>query len=229
MPLGYTVGNIQEALAAAGLNVLGQIASFLPSLVAAIITLLVGLIVARLAKNIIIKLLSAIKLSKLLRGSGINQFLKKADLPLRVEEVLGQIARWIIILIFFIAAMNILGLTAVSAVLNSILAYIPSVLSAALILAIGVLVAGFLESLVKGALGGVSAKTSRLLGKITSYTIIVFVALAAISELGIAQQFISIIFAGLVATLAIGFGLAIGLGAKETVAELLKDWLKQLK
>lgn len=221
--------NLQTIFITAATTVLGQIASFLPRLLGASALFIIGVILANWAKKITTKIVTAVNLQHLVKNTGVEKFLKQAELPHAVEEFLGQTVRWIIILIFFITTMNLLGLTAVSQVLSSILAYIPNVIGAILILALGILVAGLLESMVKGALTELDGKIARLLGKVTSYTIVVFAILAAISQLKIAEQFIHTLFAGVVAMLALGIGLAIGLGAKDTVSEIIKHWYKQLK
>lgn len=218
-----------KALLQAWGEVTTGILGFFPNLIAAISVFIIGWILSGWIKTITIKLLDALRLSSLLQGTGVNKFLKKADITSQLEETIGGVVKWLIVLIFFIAAVNILGLTTVSQVLESILSYIPNVLSAALILTLGVLIAGFVEKLVKGAIGSVDAKSGRLLGKIASYTIVVFAALAAISELKIAQALINTLFTGFIATLAIGFGLALGLGAKDLVSQVLNDWYSHFR
>ena len=179
---------------------------------------------ARWSKVIIIKILSAIKLDKILRDSGLEPYLDRADVRVKAEVFIGEIVKWLIMAVFFIAGINVLGLTTVSAVLNSLLGYIPNIVSAILILTIGVLLAGLVESLIKGAVNQVDPKTSRLLSKISSYLVVIVAALAAINELGIAQSLINTLITGVVATLSLGIGLALGLGAKDLVSKMLLDW-----
>lgn len=228
MPTSYA-SDWQSAFLMALSEIMTNILSFIPALIAALIVFIVGLILANWGKILTIKLLETISLSSLVEKSGLDKFLKKAEIKVKIEEILGGIVKWLIILVFFITAVNILGLTTVTLVLNTILAYIPNIIAAALILTIGVLLAGLVESLVKGAIAQVDVKTARLLGKISSYMVVVFATLAAINELKIAQTFISTLFIGFVAMLALGFGLAIGLGAKDLVAEVLKDWYQNFK
>lgn len=223
MPVNGTT-NFSNALVNAWTEVMAKLFGVLPNLIFAVAIFAIGWIVAEWIKTLTIKLLDTIRLSNLLKGTGIRKFLRKAEVTEKVEEVIGSIIKWLIVLIAFIASMDILGLSTVALVLESILGYIPKVISAAIILTIGVLVAGFVESLVKGAVGSVNVKTGRLFGKISSYTVVIFASLAAISELGIAQAFINTIFTGFIAMLAIGFGLAIGLGAKDLIARILNDW-----
>ena len=219
----------QQALFLAGSNILTSFVNFLPDLLGALIIFFVGLILATWVKALIVKILNLISLDKLVRSTGLNQFLTKAEIKIKVEAFLGEIVRWLIIAVFSIAAINVLGLTTVSGVLTSLLAYIPSIFSAVLILTVGVLLAGLVENLVKGTVSQVEVKTSRLLSKIASYLVVVVAILAAVNELGIAQSLINTLFTGLVATLTLGIGLALGLGGKDVVSKVLLDWYTQFK
>ncbi len=219
----FSVSYWQEAFLLASNNILTNILSYIPVFLAALIVFIIGLVVAKWAKILTVKILESLQLSTIVKKSGFEPFLKKAEIKVKLEEVLGGLVRWLVILVFFITTVNILGLTTVSLVLNNILAYIPRVVSAILVLTIGVLLAGLVESLVKGALAQIDLKTSRLLGKISSYLVVIFAALAAINELQIAQTLVNTLFIGFVAMLALGFGLAIGLGAKDLVAKMLEE------
>jgi len=219
----------QTALGTVAGTTLGQFLGFLPNLVGALLVFLIGIIVGNWTKTLLIKALQLIKFEKLFKDSKIQAFLRKAEITQKIEEIIGSIAKWIIVLVFFIAATNILGLTTVANLLGGILAYVPNILSAVIVLALGVLLAGVVEGIVKGALASVDLKTSRLMGKIASYAVITIATLAAFSELNIAASFINTLFIGFVAMLALGFGLAIGLGAKDTVAKILSEWHTELR
>lgn len=222
-----TISNWQEAVFLAAANIFTQFFNFLPSLFGALLILVIGLILAKWAKTIIVKVLSAVKLDKVLRKIGLEPFLSQADIKLKAEVIIGEVVRWLIVIVFFMAGVNILGLTTVGSVLASVLSYIPNIVSAILILTIGVLLAGLVESLVKGAVNQIDPKTGRLLSKVASYLVVIVATLAAINELGIAQSLINILFIGIITTLALGIGLAIGLGAKDLVSKMLMDWYNQ--
>ena len=132
-------------------------------------------------------------------------------------------------LIVISATVSLLGLEAISGILNNILAYIPNVVSSVLILFFGVLLAGLVESLVKGALASVTGRSSRVFGKVSSYMIMVISVMAAIAQLNIAQQFITTLFTGLVATLVIALGLAFGLGSKDVVGKMMNEWYENMR
>ena len=219
----------QQALFLAGSNILSSFVNFLPDLLGALIIFFVGLVLAKWVKALVVKVLGLVSLDKLVRSTGLNQFLTKAEIKVKVEAFLGEIARWLIIAVFSIAAINVIGLTTVSAVLTSLLVYIPNIISAVLILTVGVMLAGLVENLVKGTVSQVEVKTSRLLSKIASYLVVIVAILAAVNELGIAQSLINTLFTGLVATLTLGIGLALGLGGKDVISKMLMDWYTQFK
>ncbi len=224
-----TISNWQEAVFVAAANIFTQFFNFLPSLFGALLIFVIGLILAKWVKAIIVKVLSAVKLDKVLRKIGLEPFLSQADIKLKSEVIIGEIARWLIIVVFFMAGVNVLGLTTVASVLASVLSYVPNIVSAILILTVGVLLAGLVEGLIKGAVNQIDPKTGRLLSKVASYLVVIVAALAAINELGIAQSLINILFIGIITTLALGVGLAIGLGAKDLVSKMLMDWYNKGK
>lgn len=226
----YSIGvvsNWQEAIMVAGTNVLSGFFSFLPSLFGSLIIFIFGLILAKWGKKLIVKILGVVKLDKLLRKGGLEPYFKKAEVRVKAEEFIGEVVRWLVIVVFFMAAANVLGLTTVSGVISTLLGYLPNIFSAVLVLTVGVLLAGLVENLVKGTVSQVEKKTSRLLSKIASYLVVIVASLAAINELGIAQSLINTLFVGVVATLALGIGLAIGLGAKDLVSKMLMDWYQR--
>lgn len=214
----------QNALGSVAGSALASTFAFLPNLLGAVLVVFLGLLLGNWAKAGIVKGLQLIKLDTVLKNTNFQKFLVKADITQKIDVVLGTMVKWFIVLIFFIAAVNILGLTTVSALLAGILSYIPSVLSAVIVLAIGVLLAGVVERVVKGALASVDLKTARLMGKVASYAVVTVASLAALSELSIAENFINILFIGFISMLSLGFGLALGLGGKDLVAKLLEKW-----
>src|SRR3989338_6450013 len=121
--------NWQDALLVASSTILNRLALFLPNLLGALLIFVVGWIVSGWARSVVTKLLRLVNLHRLTEGTGVETFLKKAELKGKAEDLLGGLVRWIALFIFLIASVNVLGLSTVSAVLNNILAYIPRALS----------------------------------------------------------------------------------------------------
>ncbi len=223
-----TILTLQDSFTVTFANMFSQVGMFLPKFVAAILVLVLGTAIAKWLKSLTVKLLELLRISRGLQDTPIEAFLKHAEVG-KIEDVVGAVVYWLSMLVVLQTSVSLLGLQAISSVLEKLLGYTPNVVSAVLVLFFGVLLAGFVESLVKGAIQSVSGKSARLFGKVSSYLIMVISILAAIAELRIAQQFISTLFMGFVFTLAIALGLAFGLGGKGVVSEMMDEWYKNAK
>lgn len=219
--------SLESSLSAAVNQMVFNFFSFIPALVGAIIIFSIGLYLSKTAKETLVKIFNLTKISKKITNPAIKEFLKNAQFSQKIEEILGEVVRWLVIAVFFSTGISLLGLTSVNNFLNAIFGYLPNLVAAILILFIGIILAGFFEKLVKGSIGGVDTSASRLLGKFTSYTVMVIASLAAISQLGIAQKFIELIFTGLIATISLALGLGFGLGSKDLIKKLLENWYKE--
>lgn len=172
--------------------------------------------------------LQLLRLSKGLQSTPVEAFLKNAEMG-KIEDVFGSVVYWLCMLFIFQAVTALLGLNGISSLLNRVVLYIPNILSAIIILFIGILLGGVVESLVKGAIKSIDGRSARLMGKMSSYLVVVVAVMAAISELRIAQQFIATLFTGFVATLTIAFGLSLGLGSKDVVSKMMNSWYERIK
>jgi hypothetical protein len=228
MQSNLSFSSLQASLVHAITDVMTSIITYIPQLLAGLLVFVLGSYISKWIKSLVLSLLSAINLTSMTKNTFIDAFLQKAEIRHKIEEILGEFLRWLVLYIFLIASVNIIGLTTVAEFLTGILGYLPQVISASLILAFGVIAAGFTESLVKSAIASFDSSTGRLVGKIASYTVVIFASLIAIGELGIAKNFINTLFTGFVAMLALGLGLAFGLGAKELVSQILSRWYKDL-
>lgn len=220
--------SFQDAFALAMTSLLTQFTTFLPKLLAALIVLILGAAIARWIKKLTTKGLEMLRLSKGLQATPVEAFLKHAEMG-RIESIIGSAVYWLFMLFILYTTTALLGWQAVTVVLDKVINYIPSVFSAMIILFLGVLLSGVVESLVKGAIKSMDGRSARLLGKVSSYLVVVITVMAAISELKIAQEFISTLFIGLIAMLALAFGLAFGLGSKDVVNKIMLSWYERMK
>lgn len=200
----------------------------LPSIFGAIVVFVVGLILAFWAKRLVVELLGALQVGRLTKSAGIDQYLSKADIKLSFVELLGRVVEWLIILVFFLAVVDILGLSVVSQVLINVLGYIPNVIAAALIFAAGYIVAGVVDGLVRGALASVDHDIAKPIGRLARWVILLVAFFAAVDQLRIAQGLIATFFQGLTYTVVLVVGLGVGLGAKDLIARILNDWYDKI-
>lgn len=206
---------------------IAQFSSFFPRLLAAILVLFLGILLAKIIKKAVFKTLETFHISKIVDKTPLELFFSDAGFGAKLEELVSAIVYWAVVFLVFYTAVSILGLTPLTMVMDGILAYIPHIVSAFLIFFFGVLMAGIVESMIKGSLRTLDVSTVRLIAKLASYVVVSVGSVAAIAELGIASQFLTILFGGVVFALALGMGLAIGLGGQDTVRNVLADWYKR--
>jgi hypothetical protein len=219
----------QEALYAAWTDLITRLLLFLPVFLSSILVFAVGLMIAGWLASLVLKLLRTVRFSQLTTSAGLDKFLKKADFGYDTAELISQGVKWLTILIFFMASTNILGLTAISGVLNSLIAYVPRVLTATLIIALGAFFARLAEGVVRGTLATVDHTHSKPLSQVARWAIMIVAILTGVKELRIAETLIETFFQGLTWTVTLAVGLAVGLGAKDVVSSMLKDWYDKLK
>lgn len=199
-----------------------SVASFLPSLIGALIVLLIGLIFAAVIRSLIHRLIDSIRLDTLLKSSGAEMYFERAGLKLSSGKFFGLLVYWFILIVFVLAAADILGLYGLSLFLRSVVAYLPSVFVAVLIMLAAVLIANFLRSLVRHSVVSARLHAAKFLGTLTWWTLVIFGFLTSLIQLGVAADIIRNIITGLVAMIALAGGIAFGLGGKDYAAHLLE-------
>lgn len=186
-----------------------------PKILLAIIVFIIGWVIASTLAKLVAAGIDALKLDKLFAGTGANEALSRAGWHLHIGGVIGWLVKWLIVIAFFIASVNILGLNQVSSFLGQILSYIPQIIIAVLVLVAGTIVADFVRKFVSGSAAIANVRSARMIGTIAYYAIWILAIVTALDKLGIFGYFGQILFTGLVVMLALGFGLAFGLGGKD--------------
>ena len=202
---------------------------FLPEIIAALIVIIIGFIVARGLKLLVEKIVDALRIDALLESVGFSKVLSRAKLSLKTGKLLGEIVYWILIIAFLLAAANILHLNAVSDFLNEVLLYLPNLLVAVIILVITFLFARFMKELVRHSSWAANLKEAGLVGNITWWIVVIFGCLSALYQLKIASNLINIIIGGVVVMIALAGGLAFGLAGKDYVKEIIEGIRQDIK
>jgi hypothetical protein len=194
---------------------------FAPRLVIAIIFFVIGWFLGSLVAKAIEQVFGSLKIDGLLRSVGTDNLLHRAGLNLNSGYFVGQIVRWFVIIVFLLPSLNLVGLTDVSAFLSeSVLGFLPQVIIAAFVLIIAAVVSEGLSKAVLAAAKSVNLKSSHALSVIAKYAVWVFAVIIALGKLGLGD-YMSILFSGIVAMLALGGALAFGLGGKDAAGRLI--------
>ena len=196
----------------------------IPRILLAIIIFIIGWIVAATLGKLVTVALDSLKLDRLFKNQSTDAALARAGIRLHIGKLFGELVKWFIIVVFLIASLNLLNLDQVTLFLQAVLAYIPQVIIAALILVAGTILADFVRKIVTGSAAVANVRSSRMLGSLAYYAIWILSIVTALDKLGIFGYFGQILFTGLVLMLAVAFGLAFGLGGKDAAGR----WVNRL-
>ena len=202
-----------------------QVASWLPNLIGALLVFLVGLVVAAGLGSLVEKVISAFRVDSFLRKAGVEEYTKRANLELNSGHFLGELVYWFMFLVFLLASSDILGFFALSSFLQSVLAYLPNLVIAVLIMLSSLVVANLAQHLVRASVMSARLHAVKFLGSAAWCTVMVFGGLASLAQLEIAASIINTLVTGLIAMVSIAGGLAFGLGGKDVAAA----WLEKIK
>ena len=206
-----------------------RVLSFLPMLVSVIIILVVGWMVACLAQKVITRFLKLARLDTASEKTGIANILTKGDINYTLSEIIGVLIYWLLMLVVVLAAVNMLQLTVAAELLNNVILYIPNVIASVFILVLGIFFSSVVASAVRTTAANAGVQQSRGLAQVTQTTISIFVFLEAFKQLGIDTTLIDLIIKAVLGALALGTGLAIGLGCKDMAAKQVGSLLDSFK
>lgn len=205
--------NWTAALEQAMYTMLNKLAYILPNIVGAILILVVGSLIAATFGGLVSSLIKKLRIDTALEKTVLQPITKNLGVKLNTAQFSGEIVKWLLLIIVFIAAADVARLPEITDFFNEVLLYLPNVFVAVAILVVASLLAAFvtglINTMVKDDLGYFSG-----LAKVAIYT---FAILAALHQLQISRPLIEILFTGIVATGVLAFGL----GGKDTATKII--------
>lgn len=209
---------------------LTQAGNFVSSLCAIILILLVGWIIARIIKNVVVRLLDVLQLDSFTEKVGVDKILAKGGIKYSISELIGVLSYWIIMLISLVIAISAVNLNGQAAgLLNTIALYIPRVISAIFILVVGIFFATFVNSAVQTAAANIGVEQAGLLARLSQFIIIIFTIDIALKQLMIDIGAIENAVLIILSSLGLAFALAFGLGCKDIAGRLTQEFLDKLR
>ncbi len=206
------------------------VASFVPKFIVALVIFVVGWIIAVAVDKIVMQLFRALKIDDALRTAKVADVVERAGFKLNAGAFVGGLVKWFVIVVFLVAALEVLGLTQVNVFLQQVvLLYLPQVIVAVLILLAAAIIADAMQKLVSGSARASGITSANLLGTITKWAIWIFALLAALLQLGIATSFIETLFTGVVVALSLAFGLSFGLGGQDAAGRYIEKMRGEIK
>ena len=201
---------------------------FLPKLIGAMIVFLIGWFVSLILGKLVTEVLKRIKLDRFFERAGWKEALEKADIKVTVSEFIGEIFKWILVIVFLLASVEILGLVQFAELLKKIVLWLPNVIVAVAIFVVAVIIADILEKMIRASVRKMDVGYGGFFGALVKGSIYIFATLAILFQLGVTPQIVSALIFGLIATLSLAFGLAFGLGGKDAAAKFIEEIQKKI-
>ena len=203
-----------SALQSALNTLLGKISSILPDIVGAVLILIIGSIVAMLLGSLVGAGVKKLKIDTALEKTVLYPISENLGIKINVSKLVGELVKWFILIIVFIAAADVAKMPQVTDFFNEVLLYIPNVFVSVFILVVGSLLATFVANLITTSL----KDDLGYLSGIAKFAIYAFAILAAMNQLQISRPLVEILFTGIVATAVLAFGL----GGRDVAGDIVR-------
>lgn len=204
--------------------ILAQIGAFLPRLLVAVVVVVAGWLLAKVARIAMTKALRAINFNVLTERSGLDGFLRRGGMAGDITTIFGILVQWLVILAALLIAFNGLGLTYITDVLSRVVWFVPNVFVALLVLAFGAYFARFVGDTVVAYCRSSKLQDATFLGKVAQYAIMVFVVLIALDQIQVGGDIVRESFLVILGGVVFALALAFGLGGKDWAAERIEYW-----
>jgi len=204
--------------------ILYQIGAFLPRLLAALVVVLAGVLLAKLTRFTVDKALRAVNFNVLTERSGLDGFLRQGGYEKGATPIFSALAYWLVILASLLVALNGLGLTYITDLLSRVVWFVPNVFVALLVLAFGAYFARFVGGSVVTYCRSIKVEGADFLGKLAQYAVLVFVVVIALDQIKVGGDILRESFLIILAGCVFALSLAFGLGAKGWAADRIEEW-----
>lgn len=203
---------------------------FVSTMAAVVLVLLIGWFIAKLIKNLVIRILDILQIDSYAEKVGIDKILVKGGIKYDISELIGVLSYWLVMLISLVLAISTANLSdQAGAMLGAIILYIPRVISAIFILILGIFAASFVKSAIQTAAANAGIEQANILGRVSQILIVVFAADISLRQTQIDIHGIENAAFIILAALGLALSLAFGLGCKEIAGKATQEFIDKLK
>ena len=209
--------------------ILSQIGQFLMNLLLVIIILVVGLVVSKLIKTVVVKVLRALKLDEISEKIEFESILAKGGIAYSLSELIGVVFYWLSMLVFLMVAINALGLTVAAELLNRVVLFMPHVIAAIFILVCGMFAATVLRNIVHAAASNAGIAQVGFLSKVVEIVVMAFVIFVALEQLNIGVRITELTVSIILGSIGLALALSFGLGCKDIAGKFIAELVEKMK
>lgn len=206
---------------------LSMILTSIPKIIGFLVIVAIGWLISWAIGAAITTLLRTIRFNDLGDRSGLTKFVSNMGVRTDPASFVAQIVKWFVRLIVLVVAFDALGLPAIAQIFNQMLTWIPNLIVALVVLVLGGVLATVVSDVVRGSTASAGLGNPQMLATIARYAIWAFAIVVAVNQVGIATTLVNTLFMAFVGALALAFGLAFGLGGRDTAAQIWSEWYRR--
>ena len=212
---------------------LQQLIAFVANLVLAVIVFVIGYLISVGIGKLITEILKSVRFNKLFEKEGWRKALQRENVEVNPSEFIGAIFKWVFVIVSLLVAVDVLKLTAFAGFLTKVLDYVPNVIVAVLVFVVAIVISDIVEKLVRVSVERLKVGYGFLAASIVKWAIWIFTFFLILDQLLpdsllVKTLYTSIVY-GAVGALALGVGLAIGLGGKETAGKIISEMHRKIE
>jgi len=215
--------------AMAPLHMLGvKIVAVLPAFAAALLLLFVGGLLSHWLRSLTEHVLDMLKIDDYSRRLGFSKLLARLGVGSHLPRFIGLVVHATVLTAFVLGAVNVMGFPAISDYLYRLLEFVPTLISAIVILAAGLFLGDLAGRIVHNAADANSIRGADSLMKVTHGIVVIFTGIIALELLGIdvrglVYEHINVLVTAIMFGGALAFGVAFGMAGKETAERWIRD------
>lgn len=194
---------------------------FLPRLIGFLLILLVGYLVAKALGKLVALALEKVGTDRALESGASGAYVQRVMPDLSPSDVIGRVVFWFVFLGALSIAIASLGVSALNDFLADVFSYLPNVVAAILIFVIASALAAWLGRSASRLLG--DSPTGRLAATALPVLVMAIAVFMILNQLRIATDIVTITYAALLGSVALGMALAFGLGGRDVAGRMLED------
>ena len=202
-----------------------QIGSVVPALVGAGVILLTGYFLARQVQRWADDTLKRVDFNRMAAAGGLDEVVGRTGSRLDPVRALAKLIFWLVMLVVILLASTALGLESINQMFGMMLAFIPTLIAAIVIIILGMIVGEFVRGLILASAGGVAGVPT--VAKIAKGAVIVIAMFMALQQVGVAEEIVTAAFTLILGAVALAVGLAFGLGNRELAGEITRRWYEE--
>lgn len=200
-----------------------ELVNFVPKLLAVVVILFFGWLVAKLVRIGVKRLLEITHFDAFAKRSGLESFMRSANFNVTLSGIISQVVYWLVILLFVITCANSLGMTEVAMLLRELASYLPHIIVAILVVIFGTLFARFINRLVFAWLHSIKFEQALIISTSAEYCIQILAIFIGLEQLGIGMQLIHALFIIVFGAVFLALAIAFGLGGKDWAAKVIEQ------